>query len=137
MASVGKYSIYAKVLSNRRHHPLTKPSLTLKGRVLNCLGKIKPKNLTLTVRGFMICCTNETTAAVEQKFDWGNALIDAFITSAITFFSTLGGTAIAGDIDTLHILTSATVAALSQFFVFLALKRGLVKPQEAQHKHLC
>ncbi|MBT0159740.1 hypothetical protein G4O51_07125 [Candidatus Bathyarchaeota archaeon A05DMB-2] len=136
--SVGKYnSINAKVLSNRRQNPLAKPTLTLKGRVLNCLGKIKPKNLTLTVRGFMICCTNETTAAVEQKFDWGNALIDAFITSGITFFSTLGGTAIAGDIDTLHILTSATVAALSQFFVFLALKRGLVKPQEAQHKHLC
>lgn len=79
----------------------------------------------------MICCKNEETAAVE-KFDWANALIDAFITSGITFFSTLGGTAIAGDINTVHILTSAAVAAASQFFVFLALKRGLVKPETKQ-----
>jgi hypothetical protein len=85
----------------------------------------------------MICYTNEKTSTVEQKFDWANALIDAFITSGITFFSTLGGTAMADDSDVVHILTSATVAALSQFFVFLALKRGLVKPQETQRKHVC
>lgn len=64
---------------------------------------------------------------MEERFDWGNALIDAFIISGITFFSTLGGTALAGDINITHILTAATVAALSQFFIFLALKRGLVK----------
>jgi len=33
---------------------------------------------------------------MEKKFDWGNALIDATITSAITFFSTLGGGAFSG-----------------------------------------
>jgi len=109
---------------------VTKPTLTIKGKLLNCLGELKRKNLTLTVRGFMICCTNNSTTAVA-KFDWGNALIDAIITSGITFFSALGGTAIAGDINTVHILTSATVAAFSQFFVFLALKRGLVKPAQA------
>lgn len=69
---------------------------------------------------------------MEKKFDWGNALIDAVIISGITFFTTLGGTAIAGDINPIHILTSASVAAFSQFFIFLALKRGLVKPQEIQ-----
>ena len=82
----------------------------------------------------MVCCAIEKTAPVEQRFDWGNALIDAIITSGITFFSTLGGTAIAGDINTIHIIESATVAAFSQFFVFLALKRGLVKPQDVQNQ---
>ena len=110
---------------------MTKAMLSIKGRFLNCLRRNR-KNLTLTVRGAMVCCVNNKTTGVEQKFDWGNALIDAVITSGITFFSTLGGTAITGDINTTHILISATVAASSQFFVFLALKRGLVKPEETQ-----
>ena len=70
---------------------------------------------------------------MEQKFDWENALIDAIITSGITFFSALGGGAVAGLTD-IHILEAATVAAFSQFFVFLALKRGLVKPEETTSK---
>jgi hypothetical protein len=80
----------------------------------------------------MICCTADKTATVGQKFDWGNALIDAVITSGITFFGTLGGTAVAGDVNGVHMIESATVAAFSQFFVFLALKRGLVKPEIVQ-----
>jgi len=108
---------------------LVKLTLTIRGRLINCLKNINP---TLTVRGFRVCCINNKTSAIEQKFDWGNALIDAIITSGITFFSTLGGTALAGDINTVHILISATVAAFSQFFVFLALKRGLVKPETNQ-----
>jgi hypothetical protein len=113
---------------------LAKPTLTIKGRLLNCLGNLNCKRLTLTVRGFMVCCAAEKTTKVEQRFDWGNAIIDAIITSGITFFSTLGGTAIAGDINTIHIIESATVAAFSQFFVFLALKRGLVKSQDVQNQ---
>lgn len=108
---------------------MVKLTLTIRGRLINCLKNINP---TLTVRGFRVCCINNKTSAIEQKFDWGNALIDAIITSGITFFSTLGGTALAGDINTVHILISATVAAFSQFFVFLALKRGLVKPETNQ-----
>jgi hypothetical protein len=71
---------------------------------------------------------------LERKFDWGNALIDAGITSGITFFSALGGTAVAGDANVVHMIASATVAAFSQFFIFLALKRGLVKPEENKPK---
>jgi hypothetical protein len=41
----------------------------------------------------------------------------------------LGGGAVAGITDLL-IVESAAVAALSQFFVFLALKRGLVREKE-------
>jgi hypothetical protein len=86
---------------------------------------------TLTIKGFVIHCTNAITKVTVQRFDWENALIDAAITSAVTFFSALGGGAVAG-INNLTLIESATVAALSQFFVFLALKRGLIQRKEAE-----
>jgi len=86
---------------------------------------------TLTVKGFIVRCTNKITYVVDQRFDWENALIDAAITSAVTFFSALGGGAVAG-INSIHTIQAATVAALSQFFVFLALKRGLIQNKETK-----
>ncbi len=85
---------------------------------------------TLTIKGFIVHCSNTITNATEQKFDWKNAVIDATITSAITFFSTLGGGAVAG-LDNINLMASALIAALTQFFVFLALKRGLIQSKEA------
>jgi hypothetical protein len=123
--------IHFKHQSNRRYSLLAKPTLTIKGRFQNCLSRIVHHKIpTLTIRGFIVCCTNEKTKSIEQKFDWGNALIDASITSAITFFSALGGGAVA-EINTINMIESAAVAALSQFFIFLALKRGLIQPKEA------
>lgn len=110
---------------------MTKLTLRLRGKYSSCLKRIKSKTLTLTIKGFILHCTNKITDNTEEKFDWGNALIDATITSAITFFSALGGGAVAG-ISSVHDIVSATVAAFSQFFVFLALKRGLVQPKEVQ-----
>lgn len=86
---------------------------------------------TLTIKGFIVHCTNAITNAAEQRFDWENALIDATITSAVTFFSALGGGAVAG-INNLNLIESAAVAALSQFFIFLALKRGLIQHKEVE-----
>lgn len=83
---------------------------------------------TLTIRGFRIYCTNKVDS-VEQRFDWVNALTDAAIISGVTFFSTLGGGAVAG-INTVNSIEAAAVAAFSQFFVFLALKRGLIQSKE-------
>jgi hypothetical protein len=88
---------------------------------------------TLTIKGFVVYCTNAITNVVEQRFDWDNALIDAAITSGVTFFSTLGGGSVAG-LDTVPGIKVATVAALAQFFIFLALKRGIVQQKEAQHQ---
>jgi hypothetical protein len=104
---------------------LTKPIPLING--------LKKKKVipTLTIKGFIIHCTNAITLVVEQRFDWNNALIDAIITSGITFFSALGGSAVAG-LDTVPGIKAATVAAFSQFFIFLALKRGLIQPKEAQ-----
>jgi hypothetical protein len=89
----------------------------------------KKFNPTLTIKGFFIQCTNKITDVTEQRFDWENALIDAAIISAVTFFSALGGGTVAG-INGVHTTEAAIVAALSQFFVFLALKRGLIQTKE-------
>ncbi len=111
---------------------MTKPTLTIKGRFLKCLSRIHYKIPTLTIKGFIVCCANDTAQAIQQKFDWENALIDAAITSGITFFSALAGSIGAGDMNSIHIIETATIAAFSQFFAFLALKRGLIQPKEAQ-----
>lgn len=108
---------------------MTKLTLRNREKHLNCLKKSRPT--TLTIKGFILNCTNKITHTKEQRFDWSNALIDAAITSAITFFSALGGGAVAG-LNSMNMIESAAVAAFSQFFVFLALKRGLVQPKEAQ-----
>ncbi|HTY75457.1 MAG TPA: hypothetical protein VMD05_07825 [Candidatus Nanoarchaeia archaeon] len=115
---------------------LTKPIITIEGRFLKCLNKLTRRNPTLTIRGFFVSCGSTETPPVQQKFDWGNALIDAVITMGITFFSALAGSVGAGDVHPIHIVETATIAAFSQFFVFLALKRGLVKLEDAQHKLL-
>lgn len=88
---------------------MAKPTLTIKGKFQNCLTRIVQHKIpTLTIRGFIVCCTNEKTKSIEQKLDWGNALIDAMITSATTFFSALGGGAVAG-VNTINIIESAAV----------------------------
>jgi len=91
--------------------------------------KNSSKDCTLTIRGFIVNSTEKGTNAKEQKFDWKNALIDAAITSGVTFFSTLGAGYAAG-LASIDGIKTATVAAFTQFFVFLALKRGIVQPKE-------
>ena len=109
---------------------MNKPTLTIRGRYLNCLNKAKSsKTPTLTIKGFIIHCADKATNAIEQKFDWENALIDAAIISGVTFFSALGGSAVAG-LDSIPGIKAAVVAAFTQFFVFLALKRGIVQQKE-------
>lgn len=78
----------------------------------------------------MVYSKDKVTDAIEQKFDWKNALIDAAITSGVTFFSALGGGAIAG-LDNIPGIKAAAIAAFTQFFVFLALKRGIIQPETA------
>jgi len=108
---------------------LTNPILTIIGKYLDCLNKHNGTFPTLTIRGFVVLCADKVTNVKGKKFDWEKALIDAAITSGVTFFSALGGGAVAG-INGINLVEAATIAALSQFFVFLALKRGLVKPEE-------
>ncbi|MFA7398830.1 MAG: hypothetical protein WC046_10160 [Candidatus Bathyarchaeia archaeon] len=55
------------------------------------------------VRGFVVCCANEKTKVIE-KFDWGNALIEVVITSAIAFFSALAAGEAAAGINTINMI---------------------------------
>jgi hypothetical protein len=89
--------------------------------------KIQP---TLTVKGFIVHCADTLTSAKEHNFDWVNALIDAAIISGLTFFSTLGGGSVAG-LNGLSAMEAAAIAACAQFFLFLALKRGIVQQKQA------
>jgi len=64
----------------------------------------------------------------DGSFNWGDALADAGISAGMTFFTTLGGlgaTGLASDPKTT--LLAAAISAGAQFFVALAVKRGLKK----------
>ena len=60
----------------------------------------------------------------DGSFDWKDALIDAGIVAGLTFFTSLGGMAVLTPI-TEQTLMGAGIAAATQFFLFLAIKRGL------------
>ena len=95
-----------------------------------CTSYLKERNYIprLTIKGLIIYCKTSIANISVQKFDWADALVDAAIISALTFFSTLGGSSVAG-LEGLSALKAAAVAACAQFFVFLALKRGIVQHQ--------
>ena len=63
------------------------------------------------------------------SFDWNDALLDAGITAALTFFTALAGSSLFSG-DPWSALGAAAVAAAGQFFAFLALKRGLRERKE-------
>ena len=98
-----------------------------------CLEHVRETNQypRLTVKGLIVQSTKGDSDGQKQRFDWCDAVVDAAIISGVTFFSTLGGGAVAG-ISAVHTVEAATVAAFSQFFVFLALKRGLIQAKQAQ-----
>jgi hypothetical protein len=100
--------------------------------VKKCTSILKERNYIprLTVKGLIVYCTNSLANISTQKFDWEDALVDAVIISGLTFFSTLGGSSVAG-LEGLPALKAAAVAACAQFFVFLALKRGIVQSKQA------
>ena len=60
----------------------------------------------------------------DGSFDWPNALIDAGIMAGLTFFTALGGTAVVG-VPTRAGVIAAAIAAGTEFFLILAIKRGL------------
>ena len=79
------------------------------------------RKITLSVKG-----NTYTDENGNKRFDWKNALIDAAIIAALTFFSTLAGTKTASLPD-ITCLYSAFIAAMVQFFSMLAIKRGIVR----------
>ncbi len=100
--------------------------------VKKCSSYLKERSYIprLTVKGLKIYCATSITNSQLQKFDWTDALVDAAIISGLTFFSTLGGGSVAG-LEGLSALKAAAIAACAQFFIFLALKKGIVQPKQA------
>jgi len=64
----------------------------------------------------------------DGSFDWKDAIIDAAISGGLGFCTAIGGTAAAG-MPTKEILIAASIAAATQFFLWLAIKRGLREKQ--------
>jgi len=62
----------------------------------------------------------------DGSFSWQDAVIDAGIIAALTFFASLGGLGTTGSIAAREVLAAA-IAAATQFFMTLAIKRGLRK----------
>lgn len=79
------------------------------------------KNLRLSIHAVGV-------AAAGDGVDWAHEAVDAAILAGITFFASLGG-ATAVDVPTVKAVIAAGIAAGSQFFVVLGLKRGLVKQE--------
>lgn len=63
-------------------------------------------------------------APPPPKFDWGNAVTDGTIIAFLTFFTTLGGVTLVG-VNITNTIASAAISAAAQFFLMLAIKRGL------------
>lgn len=60
----------------------------------------------------------------DGSFDWKNTLIDASVIGGLTFFTAVGGLGATGIIQNRELL-AAGIAAASQFFLTIAVKRGL------------
>lgn len=66
--------------------------------------------------------------SMNGSFDWKDALIDSTIMAGLTFFTSLGGLSLTGVIVARDFL-AAGIAAATQFFIVLAIKRGLREKQ--------
>lgn len=60
----------------------------------------------------------------DGNFDWKDAVIDAAVMGGLTFCTSLGGMSVISPI-TEQTVIGAAVAAATQFFLVLAIKRGL------------
>jgi len=65
----------------------------------------------------------------DGSFNWKDALIDAGIMASLTFFTALGGLGTTGVISVREVL-AAGIAGATEFFMVLAIKRGLKKEKE-------
>ena len=65
----------------------------------------------------------------DGSFNWKEAAIDASVSAGLTFFTSLGGTTATG-IPTQAALLAAGIAACTQFFLVLAIKRGIKEKEE-------
>jgi len=63
------------------------------------------------------------------RFNWKDALIDAGIMAGLTFFTAIGGLGATGVIGPRELL-AAGIGGATEFFMVLAIKRGLKREKE-------
>ena len=78
------------------------------------------------IRKRAVCSKPTATIQDDEEFDWDSAIRDAFILSGVTLFAAFGASSIAG-LPGLNAICAGFIAAGSEFFTILALKRGLIK----------
>ena len=62
----------------------------------------------------------------DGSFDWKDAAVDAGIMAGLTFFTTIGAMGATGLLDNPVLgIVSAAIAFGTEFFLILAIKRGL------------
>ena len=70
----------------------------------------------------------------DGSFNWRDAFIDAGIMAGLTFFTSLGGLGATGIVASREII-AAGIAAATELFIVLALKRGL-KAEKKEEKSI-
>lgn len=65
----------------------------------------------------------------DGSFDWNDALADAAIVAGSTFFITLGAVALVVGADVVRSIAAAGIAAGSEFFAILVMKRNLPRKE--------
>lgn len=61
----------------------------------------------------------------DGSFDWKDALLDAGVMGGLAFFSTMGALGVTGILENPKGWVAAFIAGGTQFFLALAVKRGL------------
>ena len=67
----------------------------------------------------------------DGSFNWAEAMVDAAISACLTFFTSLGGTSATG-VPSSQAVVASLIAACTQFFLVLAIKRGIREKEEEE-----
>ena len=65
----------------------------------------------------------------DGSFNWKETVIDASVSAGLTFFTSLGGLTVTGLISEQG-LVAAGIAACTEFFAVLAIKRGIREKEQ-------
>ncbi len=76
--------------------------------------------------------TDSMLKNAAEKFDWIETIVDGLIISGLAFFGSLGGGSIAG-LDIMLALKASTISTGIQFFIYLALRRGIGQTKKILH----
>jgi len=86
----------------------------------------------VAIRSMSACSTDNLLENSAKEFDWIETIVDGLIISGLAFFGSLGGGSIAG-LDIMLALKASTISTGIQFFIYLALRRGIGQTKKILH----